>query len=119
MGELCKPWTTNAERAVASRSSKLPAHNNNCRPCKPHSKGTVEALVDAYLDSQDFLALRERTRADYQKLTRAIVKEFGDMPIKAVAHKGARGEYSLGETGSPSDRATKPITPQRTAAKST
>jgi len=63
------------------------------RPKPVRGKGTVEGLVDAYLDSQDFLSLRERTRADYRKLTKAIVKEFGDMPIKALADKGARGEF--------------------------
>ena len=63
------------------------------RPKPVRGKGTVEALVDAYLDSQEFLNLRDRTRSDYRKLTKAIVKEFGDMPIKALADKGARGEF--------------------------
>jgi integrase len=44
------------------------------RPKPVRGKGTVEVLVDAYLDSQEFLNLRDRTRSDYRKLTKAIVK---------------------------------------------
>jgi integrase len=57
------------------------------------SGAMVESLVDAYLDSQDFLKLRERTRTDYRKLTRVIVMEFGAMLIKDLADRRARGEF--------------------------
>jgi len=64
------------------------------RPVERRGKReTVEALVGAYLDSQDFLKLRDRTRADYLKLTKAIVKEFGDMPQSALSDKRTRGEF--------------------------
>jgi hypothetical protein len=45
----------------------------------------VEALVDAYLDSQNFLKLRDRTQADCRKQTRVIVAEFGSFPLAALA----------------------------------
>ena len=49
---------------------------------------TVEGMVDAYLDSQDFATKRERTRADYRKIDATIVKEFGDMPISGARRQG-------------------------------
>jgi integrase len=54
---------------------------------------TLAALVDSYLASQDFDKKRDRTKADYRKLARIIVAEFGDMPIKLLADKRARGEF--------------------------
>ena len=62
------------------------------RPTRRSGK-TIEGIVDAYLDSQDFATKRDRTRSDYQKVARRIVVEFGDMPIAALADKGARGEF--------------------------
>jgi integrase len=59
-----------------------------------HRKGeTLESLVDSYLDSQDFDTKRDRTKADYRKLAKIIVAEFGDMPIKLLGDKRARGEF--------------------------
>ena len=58
-----------------------------------HTGKTIEGIVDAYLDSQDFATKRDRTQADYRQITRRIVAEFGDMPIAALANKGARGEF--------------------------
>ena len=58
----------------------------------PRNGKTVEGIVDAYLDSQDFATKRDRTRDDYRKLARKIVAEFGDMPIAALADKRVRGD---------------------------
>jgi hypothetical protein len=54
---------------------------------------TVEVIVDAYLDSQDFATKRERTRTDYRNIARRIVADFGDMPISLLADKRVRGEF--------------------------
>lgn len=62
------------------------------RPGRRNGK-TLDGIVDAYLDSQDFATKRDRTRDDYRKISRRIVAEFGDMPIAALANKGARGEF--------------------------
>ena len=62
------------------------------RPTRRSGK-TIEGIVDSYFDSQDFATKRDRTRADYRKIARRIVTEFGDMPIAALANKGARGEF--------------------------
>jgi integrase len=62
------------------------------RPARRNGK-TVEALVDAYLDSQDFATKRDRTREDYRKIARRIVTEFGDMPLSLLADKRVRGEF--------------------------
>jgi hypothetical protein len=53
----------------------------------------LEALVDAYLDSQNFLKLRDRTQADYRKQTRVIVAEFGSLPLAALADKRVAGVF--------------------------
>ena len=53
----------------------------------------LEGLVDAYLDSQDFAVKSARTQVDYRKQAKAIVKEFGDLPIVALADKRARVKH--------------------------
>ena len=62
------------------------------RPSRRSGK-TLESIVDAYLDSQDFATKRDRTQADYRKLAKMIVAEFGDMPLKLLADKRTRGEF--------------------------
>src|SRR5215470_7095881 len=47
--------------------------------------GRLLALTQAYQRSQDFLVLRERTRADYIKQIEKIEQKFGDCPLKALA----------------------------------
>jgi hypothetical protein len=76
-------------------TSEFVASYNAAIATRPtHRKGeTLEFLVDSYLDSQDFDTKRDRTKADYRKLAKIIVAEFGDMPIKLLADKRARGEF--------------------------
>ena len=62
------------------------------RPGRRNGK-TVEGIVDAYLDSQDFATKRDRTQADYRKIARRIVADFGDMPLSLLADKRVRGEF--------------------------
>jgi integrase len=70
--------------AITPRIATRPTH---------HSGKTLATIVDAYLDSQDFTGKRDRTRADYRKITHRIVSEFGDMPIKVVEDRRTRGVF--------------------------
>src|SRR5215468_2140144 len=55
-----------------------------CASKVPAPEGRLLALKQAYQQSQDFLSLRERTRADYIKLIAKIERRFGDAPNKAL-----------------------------------
>jgi integrase len=56
-------------------------------------EGRLLALTQAYQRSQDFLSLRERTRADYIKQIEKIERKFGDCPLKALADPRVRGIF--------------------------
>ena len=56
-------------------------------------EGRLLSLLQGYQQSQDFLGLRERTRADYIKQIIKIEKKFGDAPIKALADPRTRGIF--------------------------
>jgi integrase len=55
--------------------------------------GVIFALLRAYQDSTDFTDLRDRTRLDYVKQIKLIEREFGDMPLAALAARGARAVF--------------------------
>jgi hypothetical protein len=54
-------------------------------------EGRLQAVIDKYQRSQDFLKLRERTRSDYILYIAKIEAKFGDMPLKATERKETRG----------------------------
>jgi integrase len=56
-------------------------------------EGTLQSLLDAYQQSQKFLALRERTRADYIIQIKTIEREFADFPLKALSARETRGVF--------------------------
>ena len=56
-------------------------------------EGRLLALLQGYQKSQDFLSLRERTRADYVKQIGKIEQCFGDAPLKALADPRTRGVF--------------------------
>jgi hypothetical protein len=56
-------------------------------------EGRLLALLQAYQTSQDFLGLRDRTRADYVKHIIRIEQRFGDAPIKALSDPRTRGIF--------------------------
>src|SRR5262249_47879313 len=56
-------------------------------------EGRLLALLQGYQKSQDFLSLRERTRADYVKQIAKIELKFGDAPLKALADPRTRGVF--------------------------
>lgn len=62
------------------------------QPKRPTRKA-IAGIVDAYLDSEAFLSLAERTREDYRGLAKLIVAEFGDMPVEALSERGARAVF--------------------------
>ena len=56
-------------------------------------EGRLLSLLQGYQKSQDFLSLRERTRADYIKQIAKIEQKFGDAPLKALADPRTRGVF--------------------------
>ena len=57
------------------------------------SEGRLLSLLQGYQTSQDFLSLRERTRADYIKQIAKIEQRFGDAPLKVLADPRTRGVF--------------------------
>jgi integrase len=88
-------WRGGPRIEGAPGSAEFIASFNAACSAKPRSRRaeTLSALLDAYQDSDDFLSLRERTRADYAKLIKQIERRFGEMPIAALADKRARGDF--------------------------
>ena len=56
-------------------------------------EGRLLALLQGYQQSQDFLGLRDVTRADYVKQIIKIEQRFGDAPLKALADPRTRGIF--------------------------
>jgi integrase len=56
-------------------------------------QGVMLALLRAFQDSQDFLGLAPRTRADYIAKIRLIEKKFGDFPLSALSDRRSRGIF--------------------------
>ncbi len=69
--------------ALAEANKSAPAHH----------KGTLQEVFNAYQASPAFTALSDSTRKGYARRLPAIEAEFGDMPIKALEDKRARGEF--------------------------
>lgn len=62
---------------------------------RQETKGTFQAIIDEFLESQEFLRLGERTRTDHRKnliAQNGIEKEFGKAPISAFDHPRIRVE---------------------------
>jgi integrase len=56
-------------------------------------EGRLLRLLQEYQRSQNFLGLRDKTRSDYIAQIKKIEAKFGDMPIKALADRRARGVF--------------------------
>src|SRR6516162_758985 len=56
-------------------------------------EGRLLSLLQGYQTSQDFLSLRERTRADYIKQIAKIEQRFADAPLKVLADPRTRGVF--------------------------
>jgi integrase len=59
----------------------------------PPSEGTLLAILNAYQQSQKFLSLRPRTRADYVNQMKIIERDLGDFPLKALSARETRGVF--------------------------
>ena len=53
----------------------------------------MQAIIDEYQQSQDFLKLTDRTRDEYAGKIKLIEKKYGDLPLAALPEKGTRGEF--------------------------
>jgi integrase len=60
------------------------------RPAALKAGKTLVKVVDAYLDSPEFLSRAERTQSDYRKLLKLVVDEFGDLPLIALQENDGR-----------------------------
>ena len=56
-------------------------------------EGRLLRLLQEYQRSQNFLALRDKTRSDYIAYIKKVEAKFGDMPTKALADRRARGIF--------------------------
>lgn len=52
--------------------------------------GTLQSLIDAYQNSDDFRQRAERTKVDYRAKIKIIERKFGTLPIKAIEHEPDR-----------------------------
>jgi integrase len=60
---------------------------------KAPSRCVLLGVLQAYQQSQEFLCLSNRTRADYVAKIRLIEKRFGDFPLSALADRQSRGTF--------------------------
>lgn len=57
------------------------------------TSAVLKAIIVDYLASDDFLGLRDRTKADYQKQIAKIERQFGDVPLAALADPKVTKEF--------------------------
>ncbi|MFD0980432.1 tyrosine-type recombinase/integrase [Tropicimonas aquimaris] len=69
------------------------AYHSAVRAKREQPKGTLQAILKAYQDSQKFQDLAPRTRRDYIRHIRKIEDEYHDFPIDALTDRAARGEF--------------------------
>lgn len=71
------------------------AYSNAMTVAQPKSNSKMTpALVDAYLSSAEFLALKPRTQADYRKWADRFSKEFAEDPVAMFQAPAARAEVN-------------------------
>ncbi len=73
---------------VAAYNAAIAARKTELAP-----RSTMSFLLDSYQDSQDFLKLAPRTRADYAKHLVAITAKFGTFPVKLLADRRCRADF--------------------------
>src|SRR5438067_38216 len=56
-------------------------------------KGVLLTVLHAYQQSQEFIGLAERTRADYMAKVKLIETKFGDYPLSILTDRRTRGEF--------------------------
>jgi integrase len=60
---------------------------------KKPAQGTMFSLIAAFKAASEFTTLSEKTQKDYRRYLKMIEEEFGTMPLAAVEHRKARGEF--------------------------
>mgnify|MGYP001766562882 CR=1 FL=1 len=71
----------------------MAAYNEAATAKRKPPAGVLLSLMAGYQESDDFLSLASRSRADYVKQIKKIEVEFGDFPIAALADRRTRGEF--------------------------
>jgi len=56
-------------------------------------RGVLLTVLHAYQQSQDFLGLADRTRADYIAKVKLIEKKFGNFPLSGLTDRRSRGVF--------------------------
>jgi len=69
------------------------AYNTAVRTRRSQPEGTLQAILNAYQESQRFLDLAPRTQRDYARHIRKIEGEYHDFPLSALSERAARGEF--------------------------
>ena len=57
------------------------------------STDTLSAVLDSYQDSDAFRSLAAKSAKDYRRLLAMIGRQFGDMQLKLITARGARGDF--------------------------
>lgn len=60
---------------------------------KAPPQGVILSILQGYQASVEFQKLADRTQADYIKQIKKIEKEFGDLPLAALADRRTRGVF--------------------------
>lgn len=60
---------------------------------KAGPKGTIQSLITLFRESSEFNKLADKTRRDYQRYLDMIGDKFGDVPLRQVEAKDARGAF--------------------------
>lgn len=61
--------------------------------------GTMFNLIAEYRASSEFQGRAEKTRRDYARYLKILEEEFGTLPIAALEHRQARGEFKAWRDG--------------------
>src|SRR5262249_26417287 len=69
----------------------IPGYNPPIPARTPAPQGPLPAVLQGYQRSQDFLSLRERTRADYLVQIKKIEQRFGEASLKGLSDPRTRG----------------------------
>jgi integrase len=57
------------------------------------AKGTLQSVLQAYQEADDFLRLAPRSRSDYVNKIKLIEREFGDFPLSGLTDTRSRGIF--------------------------
>ncbi len=55
--------------------------------------GTFSSLVSDYKASPEYTGLAKHSKRSYERLLRALVEEYGNMPVGLLEAKGMRGDF--------------------------